>query len=51
MMLAAGGRQHQNYSPKYVELTGIINKPLFLHVVGCLYYLYLIIFFFFFLTI
>ena len=26
--------------PKHVELTGIINKPLLLHVVGCLYYLY-----------
>ena len=23
-----------------VELTGIINKPLLLHLVGCLYYLY-----------
>jgi len=22
------------------ELTGIINKPLLLHLVGCLYYLY-----------
>ena len=30
----------QNNSPKYVELTGIINKPLLLHLVGCLYYLY-----------
>jgi len=30
---------------KHVELTGIINKPLFLHLVGCLYYLYFIIFF------
>ena len=28
-----------------VELTGIINKPLLLHLVGCLYYLYFIIFF------
>ena len=26
--------------PKHVELTGIINKPLLLHLVGCLYYLY-----------
>ena len=26
--------------PKHVELTGIINKPLFLHLIGCLYYLY-----------
>ena len=29
----------QNNCPKYVELTGIINKPLSLHLVGCLYYL------------
>jgi len=35
----------QNNSPKHVEVTGIINKPLFLHLVGCLYYLYFIIFF------
>ena len=31
----------QNNCPKHVQLTGIINKPLFLHIVGCLYYLYL----------
>ena len=30
----------QNNFPKHVELTGIINKPLWLHLVGCLYYLY-----------
>ena len=30
----------QNNSPKHVELTGIINKPLLLHLVGLLYYLY-----------
>jgi hypothetical protein len=36
----------QNNCPKHVELTEIINKPLLLHLVGCLYYLYLIIFFF-----
>ena len=30
----------QNCCPKHVELTGIINKPLLLHLVGCLYYLY-----------
>ena len=30
----------QNNSPKHVEQTGITNKPLFLHLVGCLYYLY-----------
>jgi len=29
----------------HVELTGIINKPLLLHLVGCLYYLYVIIVF------
>jgi len=26
--------------PKYAELIGIITKPLLLHLVGCLYYLY-----------
>ena len=35
----------QNNCPKPVELTGIINKPLLLHLVGCLYYIYFIIFF------
>ena len=30
----------QNNCPKHVELSGIINKPLSLHLVGCLYYLY-----------
>jgi len=35
----------RNHGPKHVELTGIINKPLLLHLVGCLYYLYFIIFF------
>ena len=35
----------QNNCPKHVELTVIINKPLLLHLVGCLYYLYFIIFF------
>ena len=35
----------KNNCPKHVELTGIINKPLLLHLVGCLYYLYFIIFF------
>ena len=28
----------QNNFPKHVELTGIIYKPLLLHLVGCLYY-------------
>ena len=35
----------QNNCPKHVELTGILNKPLLLHLVACLYYLYFIIFF------
>ena len=35
----------QNNCPKHVELTGVIKKPLLLHLVGCLYYLYFIIFF------
>ena len=30
----------QNNCPKHVELTGIINKPFLLHLVGCLYYLH-----------
>ena len=30
----------QNNYPKHVELTGITNKSLLLHLVGCLYYLY-----------
>ena len=34
----------QNNCPKHVELTGIINKPLLLHLVGCLYYTYFIYF-------
>ena len=28
----------RNYRPKHVELIGIINKPLLLHLVGYLYY-------------
>jgi len=28
----------QNNCPKHDELIGIINKPLLLHLVGCLYY-------------
>ena len=35
----------QNNCPKHVEVTGTINKPLLLYLVGCLYYLYFIIFF------
>jgi len=30
----------RNNRPKHVELIGSINKPLLLHLVGCLYYLY-----------
>ena len=37
----------QNNFPKHVELTGIINKPLLLHLVDCLYYLYFVIYIFF----
>ena len=35
----------QNNCPKNFELTGIINKPLLLHLFGCLYCLYFVIFF------
>ena len=31
----------RDYRPKHVELIGIINKPLLLHLLDCLYYLYL----------
>ena len=34
----------QNNFPKHVGLTGIINKPVLLRLVGCLYCLYFIIF-------
>ena len=52
-MLPAGGcdtqfcdsKDGQNNCPKHVELTGIINKTLLLHLVGFLYYFYFIIFF------
>ena len=30
----------QNNCPKHVELTGNVNKPLLLHLIGCMYYLY-----------
>ena len=36
----------QNNCPKHIELTGIINMPLLLHLVPCLYYLYSFIIFF-----
>ena len=32
----------RNYRPKHVELIGIINKLLLLHLVGCLYYCFTI---------
>ena len=35
----------KNNCPKHVELIGIINKPLLLHLVGGLYYLYFVIYF------
>ena len=28
----------RNHHPKHVELIGFMNKPLLLHLVGCLYY-------------
>ena len=34
-----------NNCMKHVELTGIINKPLLLHLVDCLHYLHFIFFF------
>ena len=34
----------QNNFPKHVELIGIINKPLLLHLVSCLYYLYIVLY-------
>ena len=37
---SSASEDEQNNCPKHVELTGIINKPLLLHLVGCLYYLY-----------
>ena len=33
-----GPEDGRNYCPKHVELIGIINKPLLLRQVGCLYY-------------
>ena len=38
--LVSAPEDGQNNFPKHIELTGIINKPLLLHLVGCLYYLY-----------
>ena len=34
----------RNHRPKHVEVIGIINKPLLLYLIGCLYYLYVILF-------
>ena len=34
----------KNNYPKRVELTGIINKPLLLHLVGCIYFIYIYIY-------
>jgi hypothetical protein len=39
-MLPAGSLEAEEHRPKHVELIGTIYKPLFLHLVGCLYYLY-----------
>ena len=36
----------KNNCPKYVELTGIINKPLSLHLVGYIYIIYISLYFF-----
>ena len=33
----SASEEGQNDFPKHVELIGIINKPLLLHIVGCLY--------------
>jgi hypothetical protein len=35
---SGAAEDERNYCPKHVELIGIINKPLLLHLVGCLYY-------------
>ena len=35
---SSGPEDGRNYRPKHVELIGIINKPLLLHLVVCLYY-------------
>ena len=38
-MQSSAPEDGRNNRPKYVELIGIINIPLLLHLVGCLYYL------------
>ena len=42
--LPSAPEEGQNNCEKNVELSGIINKPLLLHLVGCVHYLYFIIF-------
>ena len=37
---ASSTRFRQLFCPKRIELTGIVNKPLLLHLFGCLYYLH-----------
>ena len=44
-LVLSAPEDEQNNFPKHVEVTGIINKPLLLHLVGCLYYLFFIMFF------
>jgi len=39
-MLSSAPEDGQNNCPKHVELTGVFNKPLLLHLIGCLYYLH-----------
>ena len=39
-MQSSAPEEGQNNCPRHVELTEIINKPLLLHLVGCLYHLY-----------
>jgi hypothetical protein len=36
---SSGPEDGQNNCPKHIELFGIMNKPLLLHLVGCLFYL------------
>ena len=37
---SSAAEDEENNCPEHVELIGIINKPLLLHLVGGLYYLY-----------
>ena len=36
--LSSAPEDGRNYRPKHAELIGIINKPLLLHLLGCLHY-------------